>query len=82
MSYREYSLRALVDKWLGHVDCAHMQITNFSHGRTKHRRFVQVMAIRPSGTLEFVFFRHDDGSWGMFPPNDRGPMMTFSRTAA
>jgi hypothetical protein len=41
-----------------------------------------VEADRPSGTLAFVFFRHDEGSWCVFPPEYKRPTMNIVRTIA
>lgn len=75
MRSHEASLRSLVEKWLGPESAARPCVTNFSHGRRKVWRYVCVQATRPSGTFSFVFFRHDDGSWCVFPPAIQRPTM-------
>lgn len=82
MSYREYSLRSLVRKWLGPEADTCVRITDFSHTRHKPWRYVRVTAMHPSGTLAFVFFRHEDGTWGMYPPSDRGPTLSSAKMFA
>ncbi|MBB6322627.1 hypothetical protein FHX56_005982 [Paraburkholderia tropica] len=66
MSGERKSLRALVNDWLGHS--GHFRVTR--PGRTKKMpwRVVKVEVARASGTFEIVFFRHDDGSWCVYPP--------------
>jgi hypothetical protein len=34
-----------------------------------------VEALRPGGLLSIFFFRHDDGSWNVFPPQAERPAM-------
>lgn len=78
MSTREASLRLVVEKWLGEGSAATVRVTHFSHTRRKPWRYVCVKATRASGTFEFIFFRHDDGTWCVFPPDKRGPTMSAS----
>ncbi|WP_180720002.1 hypothetical protein [Paraburkholderia largidicola] len=79
MSYRDSSLRSLVEKWLGADSAIYARVTHFSHTRSKPWRYVCVQTIRPSGTFAFVFFRHDDGSWCVFPPDTRRPAMNLHK---
>ncbi|ACC72373.1 hypothetical protein Bphy_3213 [Paraburkholderia phymatum STM815] len=78
MNFRDTSLRSLVEKWLGAESAACARVTHFSHTRSKPWRYVCIKAIRASGTFAFVFFRHDDGSWCVFPPGPRRPTMNVS----
>jgi hypothetical protein len=82
MGTRERSLRVLVENWLGPEAARHARVTRFSHSRRKQWRYVCVEADRPSGTLAFVFFRHDEGSWCVFPPASRRPEMNILGTIA
>ncbi|RZF23481.1 hypothetical protein EVC45_44305 [Paraburkholderia sp. UYCP14C] len=72
-----HSLRSLVEKWLGVEAAIHPRVTHFSHTPKRRWRYVCVEATRPSGTFSFVFFRHDDGSWSVFPPEMRRPAIGF-----
>ncbi len=73
------SLRHVVESWLGPQSAQGIRVTRFSHTRSKLWRYVCVEAVRERGTLAIVFFRHDDGSWCVFPPAPRrlamGPAM-------
>nr|WP_240975379.1 hypothetical protein [Paraburkholderia aromaticivorans] len=69
MSFRDASLRSLVEKWLGAELAACARVTRFSHTRRKQWRYICVQARGSSSNLAFVFFRHDDGSWCVFPPD-------------
>lgn len=82
MGTRERSLRVLVEKWLGADRVLHVRVTHFSHSRRKRWRYVSVEADRPSGKLAMAFFRHDDGSWCVFPPEYKRPSMNVVRALA
>ncbi|CAD6561393.1 hypothetical protein LMG27952_07453 [Paraburkholderia hiiakae] len=75
MAARERSLRHVVESWLGTQEAGHIRVTRFSHTRRKLWRYVCVEASRERGKLSIVFFRHDDGSWCVFPPAPRSPVM-------
>ena len=79
MGTREKSLRVLVENWLGPDAAKHARVTRFSHSRRKQWRYVCVEADHPSGRLAFVFFRHDEGSWCVFPPEYKRPAMNIAR---
>ncbi|MFM0006237.1 hypothetical protein PQR57_35280 [Paraburkholderia dipogonis] len=82
MGTRERSLRVLVEKWLGPDLALHARVTHFSHSRRKRWRYVCVEADRPSGKQAMAFFRHDDGSWCVFPPEYKRPSMSMVWTVA
>jgi hypothetical protein len=73
MNNRERSLRCLVEKWLGPASTTPVRVIQFSHSRRKQWRYVCVEATHLYGTFSYVFFRHDDGSWCVFPPESRRP---------
>lgn len=79
MSFRDASLRSLVEKWLGAELAACARVTRFSHTRCKQWRYVCVQARGSSSNYAFVFFRHDDGSWCVFPPDIRRLTMDVSK---
>jgi hypothetical protein len=82
MSFRGASLRSLVEKWLGAELAACARVTRFSHARRKQWRYVCVQARGSSSNFAFVFFRHDDGSWCVFPPDTRRLTMDVSKMDA
>lgn len=69
------SLRFLVEKWLGTSPERHARVTAFGHCRRRAWRYVRVETTHPSGVREMLFFRHEDGSWCVFPPEIRRPAM-------
>ncbi|MFK4448982.1 hypothetical protein ABH944_009038 [Caballeronia udeis] len=69
MNIAERSLRLQVEKWLVPTPSTPARVTQFSRTRSNQRRFVRVEIIRPAGGLVGIFFfRHDDGTWCVFPP--------------
>jgi hypothetical protein len=75
MSGQHNSLRALVGDWFG--GGGHFRVT--WPGRTTKMpwRAVQVEVARSSGTFAIVFFRHDDGSWCVYPPPVVRPVLNW-----
>jgi hypothetical protein len=73
-------LRALVEKWLGPDSERKARIRRFGHPRKW--RYVQVETPHRSGALEIVFFRHQDGSWCVFPPDIKRPTMSAGQPMA
>ncbi|HTJ93067.1 MAG TPA: hypothetical protein VL424_08155 [Pararobbsia sp.] len=67
MNATEKSLHWIVDKWLAPTPSMPARVTQVRHNRSDPR-FVRVEAQRPTGLLSIVFFRHDDGTWNVFPP--------------
>jgi hypothetical protein len=81
-STSEQSLRFQVEKWLAPSSTAQVHVTEFSRTRLGRRRYVCVETSLPGGSRALFFFRHDDGSWCVFPPTDDSPRMTADRLAA
>jgi hypothetical protein len=81
MRTREKSLRALVEKWLGPDSERKARIRRFSHPRKRAWRYVHVETFHSSGAFEIVFFRHQDGSWCVFPPDIDRPTMSAGQPA-
>ncbi len=75
MAVRESPLRRVVESWLGTFKAGRIRVTRFGHTHKKMCRYVCVEAAREQGTLAIVFFRHDDGSWCVYPPAPRSLAM-------
>ena len=82
MGSGEKCLRTLVDKWFGPSAVVTIRVVEFSRTRTDRRRYVRIGAVRSDGYLTIVFFRHDDGSWNVFPANVSTPTMRAYPLAA
>lgn len=68
MNIAERSLRFLVEKWLLPTPSTPLRVTQFSRTRSNQGRYVRVEILRPAGWVGIFFFRHDDGTWCVFPP--------------
>jgi hypothetical protein len=75
MNTGQRSLRLLVEKWLAPTVAMPAHVTRFSRVGTSQKRYVRVEALHSTGPLAFFFFRHDDGSWCVFPPGNERPTM-------
>jgi hypothetical protein len=78
MNTTEKTLRWAVDKWLAPTAAAPARVMRCSRRSGSSRRCVRVEAVRPDGPLSFFFFRHDDGSWNVFPPATVRPAINTS----
>ncbi|OUL84861.1 hypothetical protein [Paraburkholderia hospita] len=75
MQAPEKSLRGLVDKWLAPTHAMRTRVIRFSRLSLHRQRYVCVETSGPMGTLALFFFRHDDGSWRVYPPEAQRPAM-------
>ncbi|MCG5077092.1 hypothetical protein [Paraburkholderia tagetis] len=78
MASAENSLRLLVEKWLAPTPATPVRVTRFTRTRSKRRRYVRVEAVGPAGSLAIFFFRHDDGTWRVFPAESERAAMSVS----
>jgi hypothetical protein len=69
----EKSLRLLVEKWLTPTLTTPIRVIGFSRTRPGRRRYVCVEALRAEGSICIFFFRHDDRTWRVFPPETGRP---------
>jgi hypothetical protein len=80
MGIRQTSLRCLVEKWLGpHAQAC---VTRFNPSMAHPWRYVRVESTGHARVLAIVFFRHEDGSWCVFPPERKRPVMSIARMPA
>ncbi|WP_322047363.1 hypothetical protein [Paraburkholderia sp. J67] len=78
MSGSEVTLRSLVDKWLAPTFSAPAHVAQVGRLLATRSRFVRIDRRTSSGALTIVFFRHNDGSWCVFPPAQTKPAMCQS----
>jgi hypothetical protein len=79
MSPTEMTLHWAVEKWLAPTLVMRAHVVRVR--RTgMDRRCVCVEAVRSGGLLSIFFFRHDDGSWNVYPPAQARPAMSAWRT--
>jgi hypothetical protein len=75
MKLGEQSLRLLVEKWLAPTAATPVHVTWSSRTHASQKRSVRAETIRPEGAVAIFFFRHDDGTWCVFPPAAWYPTM-------
>ena len=78
MERAENSLRWLIEKWFAPTPEIPVRVTRFTRSRSNRNRYVCVETSRPAGSLVIYFFRHDDGTWRVFPPAFERPAMSVS----
>ncbi|MCC8392413.1 hypothetical protein LJ656_07410 [Paraburkholderia sp. MMS20-SJTR3] len=72
MKTAKRNLRSLVDKWL--TSATPVRLTRVGRTGANCTRCIHIEARRADGLVGLFFFRHDDGSWQVFPPGkDRLP---------
>lgn len=81
MNSKASSLHRLVDKWLGPTPAAPARVVRMRREGATPARYVCVEVQRPSGRLSVFFFRHEDGSWCVFPPTHSRLSMSARRFA-
>jgi hypothetical protein len=69
------SLRSVIEKWLSPNPKMPVRVAEFSRTRSNRKRYVRVEAAGPTGVRELFFFRHDDGTWCVFPSQTERPTM-------
>lgn len=73
MGFGDRCLHSLLGKWFG---AAPVRVVEFGRTPWDRRRYVRVSALPPQAST-VVFFRHDDGSWNVFPqPKAKVPVMS------
>ena len=82
MSYAEKSLRQMVEQWLAPAMHDSIRVTEMKSSRATRERYVRVEAMRATGPISLVFFRHADGTWSIFPPARERPTMRCYQFAA
>lgn len=76
----EKTLHWAVEKWLGPRLAMPARVVRISRTQTGFR-CVCVEAMCHGGLLSIFFFRHDDGSWNVYPPAQARPAMSTRSTA-
>jgi|SRR6516225_6516273 hypothetical protein len=76
------SLRSEVEKLVGPTRGRGACVRLLDRSRSSGTCRVCIQIDRPTGTFSLFFFRHADGTWHLFPPGQRRPVMGMSRLAA
>jgi hypothetical protein len=77
MSAARQSLRLVVNKWIAARSEGNVCLTRPPHAQSGVGRFVCVEVTHRDRAFTIFFFRHDDGSWRVFPPAARRPMLNI-----
>lgn len=72
------SLRTMVEDWLAPDPRRGFRVSHV--GRSKHGRYVCVVADNGSGSRAMFFFRRRDGSWCISPPQSETPAIQVGAT--
>ncbi|MGF6260958.1 hypothetical protein OKW50_004972 [Paraburkholderia youngii] len=75
MSRTKMTLHWAVEKWLAPTLAMRAHVVRV-RGTGMHRRCVCVETVLSGGLLSIFFFRHDDGSWNVYPPAPARPAMS------
>ncbi|TCG03527.1 hypothetical protein BZM27_47890 [Paraburkholderia steynii] len=62
------SLRYQVKKWLAPTSTSFVKVTEFGRTRWGRTRYVCIETSSSADVRMLFFFRHDDGTWQVFPP--------------
>lgn len=79
MTEGRISLRAVIEKWVGRTTTNPIRVIR--HRDARSRRYVHVLLSRSKTAHMIFFFRHDNGSWNVFPPESQRPAMTHLKKA-
>ncbi|OUL90000.1 hypothetical protein [Paraburkholderia hospita] len=75
MEKPERSLRFMVEKWLVMAPAILVRVTRGSRARS-NQSYVCVEASLSTGTFAIYLFRQGDGTWDVFPPDAKHPVMS------
>jgi hypothetical protein len=76
------SLHWAVDKWLAPTSAHPARVVRLCRSSVTGARYVCIESMHPNGPIAIIFFRHDDGTWNVFPPQARRLAMSAQRLAA
>lgn len=64
------SLRMMVEHWLAPDPATRVRVAEFRNRRSERQCYVRVEVLRARCLSAMLFFRHQDGSWCVFPPRE------------
>ncbi|WP_175941572.1 hypothetical protein [Caballeronia sp. BCC1704] len=76
------SLHSAVDKWLAPTVAHPARVAQLCRSHVTGMRYVRIEGWHGGTLIDIIFFRHDDGTWNVFPPQARRPSMNAQRLAA
>ena len=69
------SLRLMVEHWLIADSSRRVRVTQFRNNRSARECYVCVEAFGEACPVAMFFFRHQDGTWRIYPPNRELPAL-------
>jgi hypothetical protein len=75
MASAEKSLRVMIERWLTPKLSTDVRITRYKDVCPRLERYVCVETFNATGHAAMFFFRHHDGTWRVFPPDQERPAM-------
>jgi hypothetical protein len=75
MTTENRPLRRVVERWLGGLFTNDIRIKRIGRDNQRHWRCVRADIECQSRLFSILFFRHEDGSWQVFPPEVKRPVM-------
>ncbi|SAL86243.1 hypothetical protein AWB74_07622 [Caballeronia arvi] len=81
MATGETSLRVQVERLVGETRDERMRVRFIARSRKGATRRVCMQIDWTGGALSVFFFRHADGSWYLFPPDQRAARLRNVRAA-
>lgn len=69
------SLRSMVEHWLGAAPSERVRVTEFRNRRSKRECYVCVETFKGKRPVAMFFFRHQDGTWRIYPPGRERPAL-------
>jgi hypothetical protein len=69
------SLRLMVEHWLAPESPKRCRVTQFKNRHSTGECYVCVETFNATGRVAMFFFRHQDGTWRIFPPSRERPTM-------
>ncbi len=75
MASADKSLRHMIEHWLGPAHDDQVRVTRFRNRRSTRECYVRVETSNAAGPVAMFFFRHQDGTWRIFPPSQERPAM-------
>jgi hypothetical protein len=82
MAAGQTSLRSKIEKLVGTTRGDSMRVRQVARSRVGNTRCVCIVIEWPTGSFSLFFFRHADGNWRPFPPEQRRPEMGMTLRAA
>jgi hypothetical protein len=76
MKHSEGSLRRLIEKWVGPTEKNPIRVSRYRDISPSSTYCVRVEADGSVGSFSLFFFRHSDGCWRVFPPENKRPTMS------